>query len=102
MNADSNPTLSALEIEIAETRQSLDRNLNEIERRLQPQQLKTEVKRRLDPRPYLGYIAGGMVALGTVMAVRGLRRRRHPAWPDGEYVDYPDDSLSGRDAFDCS
>lgn len=107
MNGDtSNPTMSELEVEIAETRQSLDRKLDEIGRRLQPSELTSElteaVKERLDPEPYLGYIAGGLVALGTVMAVRGLRRRNRATFPAGEYIDYPDDSRAARTLFDCS
>ena len=72
-------TMTALEMDIAETRQSLDRKLDEIGRRLQPSEMKSElkeaVKQRLDPNPYLGYIAGGLVAVGTAMAVKGLRNR---------------------------
>lgn len=75
----TNSTMTALEMDIAETRQSLDRKLNEIGRRLQPSEMKSElkeaVKERLDPSPYLGYIAGGLIAVGTAMAVRGLRNQ---------------------------
>lgn len=103
----SNPTLSELEIEIAETRQSLDRKLDEIGHRLQPSELKSElagaVKERLDPHPYLGYIAGGLVAVGTFMAVRGLNSRRHRAeFPSSDYIEYPDDSRAARELLDCS
>lgn len=106
MNADGNPNLSALEIEIEETRQSLDRKLDEIGRRLHPGELASElteaVKERLDPEPYLGYIAGGLVAIGTFMAVRGLRRRQYDGFPSGDSVEYPDDSRVARELLDCS
>ena len=76
---DANPTIATLETEIAETRDSLGRKLHEIGRRLQPSEIKSEVKeavkQRLDPNPYLGYIAGGLIAVGTAMAVKGLRNR---------------------------
>jgi hypothetical protein len=103
----SNPTLSELEIEIAETRQSLDRKLDEIGRRLQPGELKSEladaVKERLDPHRYLGYIAGGLVAVGTFMAMRGLKSgRRRAEFPSSDYIDYPDDSRIARELLDCS
>jgi hypothetical protein len=101
-----NPTMTALEMDIAETRQSLDRKLDEIGRRLQPSEMKSElkeaVKQRLDPNPYLGYIAGGLVAVGTAMAVSGLRRRRLTEFRAGGALDYPDDSLLARKALDCS
>ena len=83
------PDLKALEIDIAETRQSLDRKIDEIGRRLQPEHVKAEVldlaRRRLDPEPYLGYIASGLVAIGSVMALRGWRRSRHVVFTAGEY-----------------
>ena len=76
------PEIAALEVDIAETRQSLDRKIGEIGRRLQPEEMKEELKdavrRRLDVHPYLGYIAGGLVALGSVMTVRGWQRSRRP------------------------
>jgi len=101
----SSATLSALEIEIAETRQSLDRKLEEIGRRMQPGELKAELKEavreRLDPDPYLGYIAGSLIALGTLMAVRGLRRRHPAAFPSGDYMEYPDDSRTARAVIEC-
>jgi len=103
----SNPTVSELEIEIAETRQSLDRKLGEIGRRLQPGELTSEltgaVRERLDPEPYLGYIAAGLVAVGTLLAVRGLRGRRHQtAFLSSDDIEYPDDSRIARELSDCS
>ena len=44
MNGDTNPTMSELELEISETRESLEHNLNEIGRRLQPKALTSELK----------------------------------------------------------
>ena len=97
--------MTALEMDIAETRQSVDRKLDEIGRRLHPSEmtaeLKDAVKERLDPEPFLGYIAGGLVAMGTLMAVRGLRRRRHAEFPSGEYLEYPDDNRAARAVFEC-
>lgn len=83
------PELTAIEMDIAATRQSLDRKLHEVARRLQPEEVKTEVKeavkRRLDPEPWLGYIASGMVAIGSVLALRGWRRARQGADRAGSY-----------------
>jgi len=108
MNDDTtNATITGLEMDIAETRQSLDRKLDEIGRRLQPSEMKSElkeaVKQRLDPNPYLGYIAGGLVAVGTAMAVNGLRRRRQTSFPsdDADGLEYPDDNRMAREALDC-
>jgi hypothetical protein len=106
MNDDTaNATITGLEMDIAETRQSLDRKLDEIGRRLQPSEMKSElkeaVKQRLDPGPYLGYIAGGLVAVGMAMAVSGLRRRRHASFPAGDGLEYPDDNRLAREALDC-
>jgi hypothetical protein len=109
MNGDSSKaTMSELEIEIAERRQSLDRKLDEIGRRLHPRELTSEltgaVKERLDPEPYLPYIAGGLVAMGTFMAVRGFTRGRRQTveFPSSAYVEDPGDSLMRLDVFDCS
>jgi hypothetical protein len=106
MNGDSNQTLSELELEITETRGSLERNLSEIGRRLQPQELKSELKEavmeRVDPNRYLGYIAGGLVALGAAMAVRGLRHRGHRPFPSARDIEYPDDSRVAREAYGCT
>ena len=105
MNDETNATMTELEVDIAERRQSLDRTLHEIERRLQPSEMKSELKEavreRLDPKPYLGYIAGGLVAIGTLMALRGFRSRRHDRFPSGAYLDYPDDSRAARIEFEC-
>ena len=95
MNDDTNAGITELELDIAETRQALDRKLDEIGRRLQPSEMKSElkeaVKERLDPQPYLGYIAGSLVALGTLMAVNGFRRRRQTGFPSDKNLEYPGD-----------
>lgn len=83
------PRMDAIESDIARKRASLDRKLNEIERRLAPDHVKAELKdalkRRLDPEPYLGWIATGLVAVGGWMAVRGARRHRDSEFPAGDY-----------------
>jgi hypothetical protein len=85
----SAPQMAAIESDIARTRASLDRKLGEIERRLAPAHVKAELKqalkRRLDPDPYLGWIATGLVAVGGWMAVRGARRHREVEFPAADY-----------------
>ena len=83
------PELAVIQSDIDRTRASLDRKLSEIERRMAPAHVKAELKhalkRRLDPNPYLGWIATGMVALGGWMALRGIRSSREVEFPAGEY-----------------
>jgi hypothetical protein len=83
------PDLKALEIDIADTRRSLEQKIDEIGRRMQPEHVKAEVKdlarRRLNPQPYLGYIASGLVALGCALALRAWRRSRRVVFTAGEY-----------------
>lgn len=85
----SPPQMTAIESDIVRTRASLDRKLSEIERRLAPAHVKAELKhalkRRLDPEPYLGWIATGLVAVGGWMAVRGARRHREVEFPATDY-----------------
>jgi hypothetical protein len=83
------PEMVAIESDIYRTRASLDRKLNEIERRLAPAHVKAELKhalkRRMNPEPYLGWIATGLVAVGGWMAVRGARRQREVEFPVADY-----------------
>ena len=72
--------LAALEANIADTRSSLDRKIQELERRLSPRRIKERVRGTLNPEPYLPWIALSAVAVGTVLAARGLRHRQ--AAPD--------------------
>jgi hypothetical protein len=85
----SEPDLAAIESDIIRKRASLDRKLSEIERRLAPDYVKAELKealkRRIDPNPYLGWIATGLVAIGGWMAVRGARRHRPVAFPVADF-----------------
>jgi hypothetical protein len=85
----SEPDLAAIESDISRKRASLDRKLSEIERRLAPEHVKAELKqalkRRIDPEPYLGWIATGLVAVGGWMAVRGARRHRPVEFPVADY-----------------
>jgi Protein of unknown function (DUF3618) len=81
--------LAVIQNDIVRTRASLDRKLSEIERRVAPDHVKAELKhalkRRLDPEPYLGWIATGLVAVGGWMALRGARRSHSQAFPAVEY-----------------
>ena len=82
-----------IEADIARTRASLNRKLQELEQRLSPSQRMAEVKakldpRRFDPRPYPEWIAVGAVALGTVLALAGWRRSR-----GNGYAELRDDDL---------
>ncbi len=72
----SSSDLVALEMSIAETRAALERKIEELERRFTPAHIKDRVTRTLDPEPYLGWIAASAIAIGSVLAARGLRRRR--------------------------
>jgi hypothetical protein len=103
MSDETNTSMTALEMDIAETRQSLDRKLDEIGRRLQPGEVTSELKETVKRRsePYLGYIAGGLIAAGTLMAVSGFRRNHSTEFPSREYDEYPDDNRAARAALDC-
>jgi Protein of unknown function (DUF3618) len=83
------PDLAVIESDIVRTRASLDRKLHEIERRLAPSHVKAELRealrRRVNPEPYLGWIATGLVAVGGWMAVRGARRHREVQFPVADY-----------------
>ena len=74
------PEIEALEEDIRQTSSSLARKVNEIGRRLQPDEVKAELKdalrRRLDPEPYLGWIAASLIAVGGLMAWRGWQQSR--------------------------
>lgn len=73
-----------LEREIAHTRASLHRKLDELQHRLNPRErVRAEAERvksavrNVDPVPYTGAAALAAVGIGTAMAVRGLRRRNN-------------------------
>ena len=87
------PDISALETDIKKTRSSLNRKIHEISRRLQPDEVKTELKdalrRRLDPEPYLGVIATSLIALGGWMAWRGWQRSRRITFAARDYPVLP-------------
>lgn len=72
---------AVLQAEIARTRASLDRKLSELEYRLNPKVKFAQLKTRLDPRPYTGWIAAGAIAAGVWMMVAGLRRYRFARRP---------------------
>lgn len=70
-----------IEADIARTRASLNRKIQELEKRLSPSERVAEVKRRLDPRrldprPYPEWMAVGAIALGACLAITGWRRSR--------------------------
>lgn len=69
-----------IEAEITRTRASLDRKLHELERRLSPAhrfaQVREQVRERIDVGPIAAWGAVAAVAVGSVMAVSGLRRAR--------------------------
>ncbi len=73
---DPSMPLSSMEEDIAGTRASLNRKIDEIERRLTPAHIKAQVRRKLDPEPYTTWLALGAVALGTLMVVRSWPRHR--------------------------
>ena len=79
--------IQALEEDIETTRSSLARKVGEIGRRLQPDEVKAELKhalrRRLDPEPYLGWIATALVTLGAVLLWRSWPRARDRAFTAG-------------------
>lgn len=62
-----------IEAEIVRTRESLDRKLHELERRLDPRRQWTQVRSRLET-PVLTLGAVIAIVAGTWMAVSGFRR----------------------------
>lgn len=82
---DSNDPV-ALQADIARTRASLDRKLHELEYRLNPKVKIAQIKSRLDPRPYSGWIAIAAVAAGAWMTIAGVRRYR---FSNGRGMDDP-------------
>lgn len=73
---------AVIEREIAHTRASLQRKLDELQHRLSPRErVRAEANRvraavrDVDPTPYTGAAALAAVGIGAAMAVRGLRRR---------------------------
>lgn len=62
-----------IQMHIAHRRASLDAKIHELERRLSPREQMARVRSRLNPQPYLGWIAASAVAAGAAMAYRGLR-----------------------------
>lgn len=107
MSPTLNPPREVTEIEgdIARTRASLNRRLQELEHRLSPGEKLAQVKsrldvRRFDPRPHPEWIAAGAVALGSVLALAGWRRSRSAAIDEADLEDVvifgacePDDDL---------
>jgi Protein of unknown function (DUF3618) len=76
MTTDPSSAFATLEEEIAGTRASLNRKIDEIERRLTPAHIKAQVRQKLDPESYTVWLALGAVALGVLIAVRSWPRQR--------------------------
>lgn len=93
---DRNADPQVIERDIAHTRASLHRKLDELEHRLNPRErVKAETERlastvrqeaervkaavrNVDPAPVAGVMALAAVGVGAAMAVTGLRRRSQP------------------------
>jgi hypothetical protein len=71
-------TPEEIQSQIAETRASLDRKLQELEHRLSPRERLQRVAAHLHPEQFAPWAAVGAIATGTYLAVRGWRRY-HPA-----------------------
>jgi hypothetical protein len=87
--AESTREFAEIEADIARTRASLNRKLQELEYRLSPSERLSQVKarldvRRLDPRRYPEWVAVGAVVIGGAMALAGWRRARQPVLDDGD------------------
>ena len=67
-------TPEQIEADIAATRASLDRKLQDIEARLSPRARLNELRARVHPENYLGLAAVAAIATGIALAMRGLRR----------------------------
>lgn len=81
--------VTAIEADIARTRASLNRRLQELESRLSPGERLAQVKssldlRRFDPRPHPEWIAVAMVTLGAGLALAGWRRSRQPGLDEAD------------------
>jgi hypothetical protein len=74
----------AIEAEIARTRASLNRRLEELEHRLSPSQRLAEVKSRLNPRPHPEWLAVAAIVAGSLLALAGWRRSRQPALDEAD------------------
>lgn len=84
--------LHEIEADIARTRASLNRKIQEIEQRLSPSGQLARVKssidpRRFDPRPHPEWIAVGAIALGSLLALAGWRRSRNGAADEDDLAD---------------
>jgi hypothetical protein len=87
--AEATREFAEIEADIARTRASLNRKLQELEQRLSPTERLSQVKarldpKRLDPRPYPEWIAVAAVVVGAAMAVTGWRRSRHVETDDAD------------------
>ena len=74
MSGDNQRRPEDIAASIEQKRASLDRKIEELERRLSPREQLSRVRARLNPQAYTSVAAVGAVAAGTLMAVRGWRR----------------------------
>jgi hypothetical protein len=70
-------TPAEIQANIVATRAALDRKLERLESKLSPRARFHELKARVHPQDYLGFVALAAIATGAAMAVRGLRRPHH-------------------------
>lgn len=66
-----------IEARIVETRASLERRLEELERRLSPREHLKRVATRVHAQQYVPWAAAAAILAGLYLAVRGLRRYHH-------------------------
>lgn len=90
--SDTPRELHEIEADIARTRASLNRKIQEIEQRLSPSEQLARVKssinpQRFDPRPHPEWIAVGAIALGTLLAFAGWRRSRNGRFDEDDLTD---------------
>jgi hypothetical protein len=87
--ADTTREFERIENDIARTRASLNRRIQELEQRLSPTERLAQVKssldpRRLDPRLHPEWLAVGAIALGSALAFAGWRRSRTAVLDEGD------------------
>jgi hypothetical protein len=90
--ADATRDFAEIEADIARTRASLNRRLQELEQRLSPSGQLNEVRARLrperfDPRRYPEWVAVAAVAAGAAMALAGWLRTRPARLDEGDLDD---------------
>jgi hypothetical protein len=82
---------AAIEAEIHRTRHSLDRKIEELERRFSPRYRWNQLRAGFDGAPMASWGAVAAVATGAWLAISGLRRYRFTS--DGEALNDPADMM---------